>query len=436
MPQTTSAGKETRLLIVTIVVSIVLLLVLARFRFPARPAPAAEPAPQPLERLAARATYDELTSILRGVDAHVSGAVVAVNIVAEDETGADGAPRRASTAAVRIADNRAIALTRAGRHIDAVNATGVTLVATDERRGVSLLAIAGGAGSPPDILDSNTPIEAPGYLAAIEATPAGLAVRPMYFGRVDHVTVPAWSDPVLRFSALQQALPEGAAIFTLRGEFVGLGVPDGRELLVVPSASLQGAANSLATSGPQSVADLGFEVQPLNPALRDATGATDGIIVTYVAEGGAAANTLRVGDIIIGIGDVVVHTPDDFRAAALAATVGRPITIRFLRGGVASTASITPAAASTTTPHGDGRELGLTLRSAADQGSEVTGVERGSAAAQAGVMEGDVFTMLDGAPHPRPADVRRAFERLQSRHWMLVAIDRDGRHLVIAIAKP
>lgn len=436
MPQTTSAGKETRLLVVTIVVSIVMLLVLARFRFPARPAPAAEPPPQPLERLAARATYDELTSILRGVNDRVSVAVVAVSLVAEDADVGDRPATRASTAAVRLPGNRAIALTRPGQRIDAVKPTAITLVATDERRGVSLLSIAGLPGSPPDVLDSTEALEAPGYLAAIEATPAGLAVRPMYFGRIDRVADPAWTDPVLRFSALQQALPEGAAIFTLRGEFVGLGIPDGRDLIVVPSDSLQRAANSLAASGSQSMADLGFEVQPLTSALRAATGATDGIMVSYVAADGPAARALRAGDVVVGIDDLVVHTPHDFRAAAVAAAVGQPVTIRFVRDGVASTAQITPEPVRGAAAQADARQLGLTLRNDAGRGSDVVRVEPDSAAGRAGLMEGDVITMLDGAPHPRPDDVLRAFGHLHSGQWLLVAVDREGRHLMTAVGKP
>jgi hypothetical protein len=435
MPGTTSAGKETRLLIVTIVVSIVLLLVLARFRFPAQPMPSAEPPPQPLERLAERATYDELTSILRGVDARVSRSVVAVHVVAGDESSADGAVGP-STAAVRVPGERAVALMRPGRRIEAVNATGVRLVATDERRGVALLAIAGLPGSPPDVLDSSTGIEAPGYLAAIEATPAGLAVRPMYFGRVDRVDDPGWADPVLRFSALQQALPEGAAIFTLQGEFVGLGIPDGRDLVVVPAALLMQAADNLAASGSQSLAYVGFEVQPLDAALRDATGATDGVVVGYVVPDGPAANALRVGDVVTGVGEVVVHTAAEFRAARLAMSVDRPVTIRFIRSGVASTAQITPVAARRPTPAPAGQQLGLGLRIISGRGSEVIRVDAGSAAARAGLMEGDVITTLDQTSNPRPDEIVRAFQRLQSGRWLLVGIDRDGRHLIEAVGKP
>lgn len=436
MAETTSGGKETRLLVVTIVVSIVMLLVLARFRFPARPAPLTEPAtPQPLERLAERATYDELTSILRGVDAHVSGSVVGVHVVAVDEL-AGGDARGLTTAAVRVPGDRAVALMRPGRHLESINATGVTLMADDERRGVALLGISGPSGSPPSLLDSSTTIAAPGYLAAIEATPAGLAVRPMYFGRVDRMNDPAWSDAVLRFSALQQALPEGAAIFTLRGEFVGLGTPDGRDLVVVPAALLLRAADTLATSGSQSLADVGFEVQSLDQALREATGAADGVVVAYVVPDGPAASALRVGDVVTGVGEAVVHSTDEFRVARLAMAVNQSVTIRFIRNGVASTAPITPVAARNPTPPAAGPQLGLGLRGLSGRGSQIIRVEAGSAAAGAGLMEGDVITTLDQTPHPRPDEILRAFQRLPSRQWLLVGIDRNGQHLVEAIGKP
>ncbi|HVB38288.1 MAG TPA: hypothetical protein VND92_07105, partial [Vicinamibacterales bacterium] len=62
--------RETRLLLLTIGVSVAALLLLARFRFPAQ-APIVNPAPPPLERLAARATYDELATIMAQVQARV-----------------------------------------------------------------------------------------------------------------------------------------------------------------------------------------------------------------------------------------------------------------------------------------------------------------------------------------------------------------------------
>ena len=427
-------GRDTRLLVITIVVSIAMLLVLARFRFPARSAPAAEP-PQPLEQLAARATYDELTSILRGVDDRVSESVVAVTMITRDETNPDAEPEPIPSVAVWLRNGRAVALTPPGRGISgSANGTGVTVVATDARRGVSLLGIPGAPGAPPDIRDPDATIDAPGYLAAIEGTAAGPAIRPMYFGRVDQTNEPGWTDSVLRFSALQQTLPPGVAIFTLQGAFVGLGIPDGRDLLVVPEPVLEAAANSLATAGSRPLANPGFQVQPLDSALRAATGAQEGVIVSYVDPDGPGTNVLRVGDVITGIGDIVVHTPEDYRAAALDMTVGSPVTIRFVRDGRAEAAPIT-AAPRRTAAAAEGQGLGLSLREVS-AGTQVTRVAVGSAAAQAGLEEGDIITALNGAPHPAPATLERAYQRLQSRGWIVVAVDRNGTHLVTALGKP
>lgn len=427
-------GRDARLLIITIVVSIAMLLVLARFRFPARPAPAAEPA-QPLEQLAARATYDELTSILRGVSERVSDSVAAVTVFARDESAPDATPKPMSTVAIWLRSGRAVALTPPGQGISgSPNGTGVKVVATDARRGVSLLTIPGAPGSPPDNVDPTMAIDAPAYLAAIEATSAGPAIRPMYFGRVDRTNEPGWTDALLRFSALPQALPSGVAIFTLQGEFVGLGVPDGPDLLVVPEPLLERTATMLATSGSQPLANPGFQVQPLDPALRAATGAEDGVIISYVDPDGPSANVLRVADVVTGIGDTVVHAPDDYRAAELGMTVGTAVTIRFVRDGHPDTAQITAAPPRAPVAVAQAR-LGLSLRRVSE-GLQVARVESGSAAAHAGLEEGDIVTALNGAARPTPAALERAFQRLQSGRWVILALDRNGAHLVMALGKP
>ena len=66
-----------RLLLVTIAVSVGMLLLLARFRFPEEGRrQTAEPAPAPLERLAASATYDELASIMGELERRVRSTII------------------------------------------------------------------------------------------------------------------------------------------------------------------------------------------------------------------------------------------------------------------------------------------------------------------------------------------------------------------------
>ncbi len=70
-----------RLLLVTIAVSVGMLLLLARFRFPDEATrQTVEPAPAPLERLAASATYDELASIMGDLERRVRPTVVSLAV--------------------------------------------------------------------------------------------------------------------------------------------------------------------------------------------------------------------------------------------------------------------------------------------------------------------------------------------------------------------
>jgi hypothetical protein len=81
MPPPATGSRETRLLVVTLIVSAGMLLLLARFRFPERPA--ADLPVAPLERLASRATYDDLAGVLRSLDRQIANAVVALSVVVD-----------------------------------------------------------------------------------------------------------------------------------------------------------------------------------------------------------------------------------------------------------------------------------------------------------------------------------------------------------------
>ena len=89
-------GRETRLLLLTLGVSVVMLLVLARFRFPEErgvPTLPERPPAAPLERLAARATYDELASIVGELERRIAPALVVLQLNPRGERGRS--PRRA-----------------------------------------------------------------------------------------------------------------------------------------------------------------------------------------------------------------------------------------------------------------------------------------------------------------------------------------------------
>ena len=99
-------GRETRLLLVTIAVSVGVLLLLARFRFPEAPVSnTVDSAPAPLERLAARAAYDELASTMADLDRRIAPRMTIVRT--QDPEG-----RISAVVAPRLLPDRAIAIVR------------------------------------------------------------------------------------------------------------------------------------------------------------------------------------------------------------------------------------------------------------------------------------------------------------------------------------
>jgi hypothetical protein len=434
MPDTPAHGvrRETRLLLVTIVISAAMLFLLARLRFPEQPSGAPQPPTQPLERLAASATYDELASILRGVDRQVSSAILTVSTAPDSETAEDAGTTYIP--AVRIAEDSAVALPGSSRRI--VPQPGrIEVVAADSPHGIALLRVpSSDAASIPRLAVLDTLPEAPGYLAAIEATGNGPAVRPLYFGRLDRVSDRRWKEPILRFSALQQMLPAGAAVFTLDGRFIGVGFPDDRAFLVVPAVSLLAEAEQLGLRGSVPAADLGIEVQPLDRALRAATGSETGVVVSYVNPGGPSAGHLQAADVITSIGSTSMQSPADYAAALTQLAPGAPVTIDVSRAGIVTTVTVTPVARGSLSSSGAG-DLGLDLRAVKGAGSEAVRVAPRSAAARAGIHVGDLVTGIGSNDAPDPAEVQDAFKKAASGDHLILRIERGSIHLVMALTK-
>jgi len=76
-------SRESRVLVLTVVVCAGVLLLMARLRFP-EPAPATPPeqSPAPLERLAARASYDALAADVQRVEPAIAPNLIVLRIIA------------------------------------------------------------------------------------------------------------------------------------------------------------------------------------------------------------------------------------------------------------------------------------------------------------------------------------------------------------------
>jgi membrane-associated protease RseP (regulator of RpoE activity) len=418
--------RETRLLLVTIAISVAMLLLLATFRFPEDTAlQTGAAASAPLERLAARATYDELAGIMAELERRITPSVVVVPVItALGET--------AYLPAARIAPDRAVALLGPGERVaDGPGGEPSIVVGRDVARNVVVLQV---AARPGDVVVPRTgsPRPGPRYVAVADATSQGIVVRPVYVGRTDAFQDPRTSDSLLSIGAVQQTLPRGSAVFNLDAQFIGFALESTGLVTILPAQTLITVAETSTATG--VAGDLGVDVQPLTPALTRALGTTTGVVVSYVDARGAAAEQVRPVDVILSVDDVPVNSVAAFQQVVASREPGSYVTLTISRNGKPVTPSVqvrAPWIAAARDESG-----GLVLHTLPGTGVEVRGAEAGSAAARADLRPGDVIIAVGDRPAPDADDLLQAFSKARSGESLLLRVRRGTQHRVVALEKP
>lgn len=246
------SGRETRILLLVIVVAVAMLLVLAQFRYPGADRTAAIPAIGPIERLAARATFEELALIMADLSARVQSSLAVVSIervpppapparrgaLPEDPPPAE----RRMIAALRVDTDLALAYLPAGFRV--ADASGIEAVSEDAARELVLLRV---SAVPFNGLGTVAPgVGGPGYVAVFEGGRGGPAGRPVFLGRVDSYDDPRWTTPPLSVGG-DVPVRAGALVFTLDGRLIGMTAPDGQGVAIVRVAALLAAVEALRT---------------------------------------------------------------------------------------------------------------------------------------------------------------------------------------------
>ena len=364
-PASTTArpGRETRLLLVTIAVSVAVLLLLARFRFPNEPADRpVESAPAPLERLAAQATYEELASIMADLERRIAPRVVIART-----SSANGGTSLA--VAPRIAPDRAVVLTRPAETFQSASDAALEVVGQDEANGLAVLRAPAMDDSVVTIR-TGTPRPGPRYLGVVEATAHGPALRPVYVGRMQLNADQRTGTQQITLVGLQHSIPVGAAIFTLDGALVGLVRDTGDTTTVITGDFLRTAAASAPAPENRPRGILGVEVDRLTPSVARATGADRGVVVAYLQPGGAAVKLLQPGDVIQAVDGTAVTTAAGFRRLEATRVPGAAVILTGVRQSVPLEVTITAAdAAASEAETSDGP--GFVGRSVAGLGTEV-----------------------------------------------------------------
>jgi S1-C subfamily serine protease len=162
------------------------------------------------------------------------------------------------------------------------------------------------------------------------------------------------------------------------------------------------------------------------------TGASVGVVVTWVDPDGASSEQLMVGDVIEAVDGRALATrqPWDVRLARLA--VGETLDLRVRRGGdirEVALVAIAPASQPASRP------LGLGLRARTNIGAEVVRIERGSAADGAGLSVGDIITLVADVTAPSPAQVLRSYTSMGEGERVIVAVTRGDAHFVTTFGR-
>jgi S1-C subfamily serine protease len=173
-------------------------------------------------------------------------------------------------------------------------------------------------------------------------------------------------------------------------------------------------------------------VQRLSDALGRIAGTTRGVMVAAVAADGPAAGVLAPGDVVQSLDGRPIASTVDFHAIEQTRAPGKAIAVTFVRLGKTAAHMVTPVPANAAIPGASEHEPGLTLRTVAGR-SVVSAVRPGSAAAQAGMQAGDVITAVGGSNGG--GDITRVFRTLPQGGGTLVAIERAGRHSIVALEK-
>jgi hypothetical protein len=439
-------SRESRLLLVTILVSVLVLVLLARLRFPSPPATLVTSV-EPLQRLAARASYDELAAALARTEAAITPNLIVLRVAPRAEpdpvdltdllnSGVRLAKGR-FVPALRLTSETAVATIGGDLRIDTiVGATpgeGVaSITASDTVRSLARLQV-----PPAEVREFRAralaDIDTPTYVAVVEGTNAGVTIRPVFLGRGERFSTARWSRPLLPLGGIPATA--GALIFTLDGEFVGMVVKEQQTLAIAAAADVLDAVQRLTAGNSPVPFDAGIAVQPLNEQLAAATGASSGIVISSVTPGSAAAGTVQAGDVITHIDGAPVAGTDEFLFAIAARHAGATVTLTRVRGGEATDVNLTlmpqqPEPASSE----DGTAPVLTA--VRGKGTRVVDPGRDSPLAHAGLQEDDLITAIGTSQAPAPRDVLRLLSGAASPRYALLEVERAKRQRVMAVAVP
>jgi hypothetical protein len=144
-------------------------------------------------------------------------------------------------------------------------------------------------------------------------------------------------------AAHDNVLP-GMPLFNLTGELFAVAAPEGREVRAIPVRQAAERMIARAAAGERR-SSFGLGFQALSGQLTDVFG-TEGVIITAVLPGGPAdAADIRVGDVLLTVGDERIDSVETATRALSTAAIGTAAVLRVRRTTRVHEMAVTPALA-------------------------------------------------------------------------------------------
>jgi membrane-associated protease RseP (regulator of RpoE activity) len=198
------------------------------------------------------------------------------------------------------------------------------------------------------VLLQTDPSERTSATLAMAAPPAGALAVGVGRSRVRDLAIPVFVTGVgadrYTIGAVDESIPAGMPVFTLAGELFAVAAPEGGEVRAIPVRDAADRLLARASSGERRPS-LGLAYQEPAGPLRGIFGG-DGVVVTDVLTGGPADMAdVRVGDLLVAVGDTPIDSADSATKALSATVVGMATPLHVRRAARARTIEVTPALA-------------------------------------------------------------------------------------------
>jgi serine protease Do len=275
-------------------------------------------------------------------------------------------------------------------------------------------------------------------------------------GRSGILNDPAADQDFIQTDANINPGNSGGPLVNIDGEVIGIntlirGMNTGIGF-AIPSNLVREVATQLIARGRFTRAWLGVEIRALRgyPEFRARVvpDLEEGVVVMGLMRNGPAARSeLRLGDVIVAVEERPVATPQELKNEIRSKPIGRPVTLKVVRGRRRLTLKVRPEAwpedpvelalRKRTPARERVREWGLTVRPLTPdmarqydltdvQGVAVTAVSPASAAERAGLRRGDLITTVDDKTVTSLETFRAALRDADVSEGVMITLIRRG----------